>query len=95
MKVLLRQTIDLYGVRYSVGMRDIPDGHCCGADWDSFVKAGWVVVQDKPKAVETVVVEAAQAEPVADVVESDAADDAVVEAVEVVEAAKPKRKKKD
>ena len=36
------QTIDLYGTRYGVGLRDIPAGHACGVAWDGFVDAGWV-----------------------------------------------------
>lgn len=82
MKVLLRQTIDLFGARYGVGLRDIPDGHACGADWDIYVKAGWIVVQDKPKAAEAVVVEAA---PVADVIEEVA--DVIADEPETTEAA--------
>ena len=103
MKVLLRQTIDLYGVRYGVGLRDIPDGHACGADWDCYVKAGWIVPQDKPKAVEAVAVEpvaveAAQVAEVAVEVADVVAESDVVDSVPVAEAAqvaeKPSSSKK-
>ena len=96
MKVLFRQTIDLYGTRYNVGLRDIPEGHACGADWDIYVKAGWVVVQDKPKAVEAVEVEAAPvAEVAVEVAEDVVADDPEsTEAAPVAEVDKPARSKK-
>lgn len=88
MKVLLRQTVDLFGTRYGVGLRDIPEGHACGEDWDIYVKAGWIgfidgepAKQAEPEATvevadETVVEDTADAvETQADVVvESDAVD---------------------
>ena len=56
----MRQAVLLFGERYSVGLRDIPAGHCCGADWDYALKCGYVVPQEsaKPaKKIETVVEE--------------------------------------
>lgn len=60
MQVVVRQAVLLFGERYSVGLRDIPAGHCCGADWDYALKCGYVVPQEsaKPaKKIETVVEE--------------------------------------
>lgn len=83
MKVLLRQSISLYGVDYSVGLREIPDGHACGDAWDVYVKAGWIVPQVKPAepeaVAEVVVVEVKpEAEP-----DGEVAVDAESETVEV------------
>lgn len=62
--VIVRQTIDLYGTRYKVGLRDIPEGHQCGHEWDGAVSAGYVepVVKVAQKATEAAdnVVEAVQ-----------------------------------
>ena len=60
MQVVVRQAVLLFGERYSVGLRDILAGHCCGADWDYALKCGYVVPQEsaKPaKKIETVVEE--------------------------------------
>lgn len=60
MQVVVRQAVLLFGERYSVGLRDIPAGHCCGADWDYALKCGYVIPQEsaKPaKKIETVVEE--------------------------------------
>lgn len=84
MKVMLRQTIELYGDRYSVGLRDIPEGHACGDQWDYAVKAGWVQFVDKP--AEPVVAVAAEVEPIAEVVvevEPEAEAQPVAESAEV------------
>lgn len=83
MKVLLRQSISLYGADYSVGLREIPDGHACGDAWDVYVKAGWIVPQVKPAepeaVAEVVVVEVKpEAEP-----DGEVAVDAESETVEV------------
>lgn len=81
MKVLLRQSISLYGADYSVGLREIPDGHACGDAWDVYVKAGWIVPQVKPaepEAVAEVVAVEPEAEP-----DGKVAVDAVSETVEV------------
>ncbi len=62
--VIVRQTVDLYGTRYKVGLRDIPEGHQCGHEWDGAVAAGYVepVAKVSQKAAEVVesVVEAVQ-----------------------------------
>ena len=83
MKVLLRQSISLYGVDYSVGLREIPEGHACGDAWDIYVKAGWIIPQVKPAepeaVAEVVVVEVKpEAEP-----DGEVAVDAESETVEV------------
>lgn len=57
MKVILLQTVDLYGTRYGVGLRDIPAGHACGVAWDGFVNAGWVKFLDAPAEKLAAVVE--------------------------------------
>ena len=49
MQVVVRQAVLLFGERYSVGLRDIPAGHCCGADWDYALKCGYVVPQESAK----------------------------------------------
>lgn len=49
MQVVVRQAVLLFGERYSVGLRDIPAGHCCGADWDYALKCGYVVPQVSAK----------------------------------------------
>lgn len=46
MLVVVRQSVLLYGVRYAVGLRDIPEGHCCGAEFDAFVADGSLVPQE-------------------------------------------------
>lgn len=46
MQVVVRQSVLLYGVRYAVGLRDIPEGHCCGAEFDAFVVDGSLVPQE-------------------------------------------------
>ena len=77
-RCIVKQAISLYGVVYKVGRRDIPAGHACGDDWDSFVRSGWITLLDKlPDIVETVVnvvsgVEVFEVEPEA--VESESAD---------------------
>lgn len=84
--VIVRQAIDLYGVRYRTGLRDIPEGHQCGDEWDYAVKCGYV----EPVAKKAAVV----ADPVVDVV-GDTADavESVDDAAEV-QTEKPSRKKR-
>ena len=83
MKVLLRQSISLYGADYSVGLREIPDGHACGDAWDIYVKAGWIVPQVKPAEPEAVAAEAVvEVEPEAEP-DGEVAVDAESETVEV------------
>lgn len=52
MQVVVRQAVMLFGERYSVGLREIPAGHCCGYDWDYALKCGYVVPQESAKPVE-------------------------------------------
>lgn len=52
MQVVVRQAVLLFGERYGVGLRDIPAGHCCGADWDYALKCGYVVPQESAKPAE-------------------------------------------
>ncbi len=83
MKVLLRQSISLYGADYSVGLREIPDGHACGDAWDVYVKAGWIVPQVKPAEPEAVAeVVAVEIKPEAEP-DGEVAVDAESETVEV------------
>jgi len=93
MKVLLRQSISLYGADYGVGLREIPDGHACGEAWDIYVKAGWIVPQGKP------VEKPAEPEAAAEAVAVEVADDADSETVDIeaepeAAAEKHSRKKK-
>lgn len=74
--VIVRQTIDLYGTRYKVGLRDIPEGHQCGHEWEGAVAAGYVeptakVSQKAAEVVESVIdaVEVVAEQVVADVAE--------------------------
>lgn len=97
MKVLLKQSIELYGARYSVGLRDIPEGHCCGRDWDWAVNAGYAELIDKPVAVVAepeAVVEAVVVadEPISETVEAVAEVQAEPEAVVEVEVKHGKKK---
>ena len=99
MKVLLRQSISLYGVDYSVGLREIPDGHACGDAWDIYVKAGWIVPQVKPAepeaVAEVVVAEVEQeAKPDGEVVVDAVSETVEVEAETEAVAEKHSRKKK-
>lgn len=75
--VIVRQTVDLYGTRYKVGLRDIPEGHQCGHEWDGAVAAGYVepvakVAQKAAEVVESVVdaVEVVAEQAVSEVVEA-------------------------
>ena len=82
MKCIVRQQVDLYGTVYRVGLRDIPAGHACGDYFDKCVASGWISIQQtnaKPAVVVAVVddvdevsddvIEAADGEPVDDVVQ--------------------------
>ena len=83
MKVLLRQSISLYGADYSVGLREVPEGHACGDAWDIYVKAGWIVPQVKPAETEAVAeVVAVEIKPEAEP-DGEVAVDAESETVEV------------
>lgn len=88
-RVLVRQAVDLYGVRYHVGLRDIPAGHACGANWDYAVNAGYVDVQDKPLPLPESVLAAETVDPEPVVYADSLEAPAEVESVEV----KPKRKR--
>ena len=54
MQVVVHQAVLLFGERYSVGLRDIPAGHCCGADWDYALKCGYIVPQESAKPAEKI-----------------------------------------
>ncbi len=99
MKVLLRQSISLYGVDYSVGLREIPEGHACGDAWDIYVKAGWIIPQVKPAEPEAVAAEAVvevepEAKPDGEVVVDAVSETAEVEAEPEAVAEVSTRKKK-